>query len=182
MNGDGNMDDRYPIGAFTMPASLDGAGRATAIESIAIHPSQLRAALEGASDADLSLRYRDGGWTIRQVVHHLADSHVNAYVRFKLALTEDVPRIKTYEEARWAELPDSSVVPVSVSLQLLEALHERWVALLRSMDDDQFTRRLDHPEQGVISLDQMLALYGWHGPHHVAHVRNARQRGVPVIR
>jgi uncharacterized damage-inducible protein DinB len=174
------MDERFPIGAFTLPAGISREERIRCMESIESHPRELRRIVEGLDDADLGLRYREGGWTIRQVVHHLADSHVNAYVRFKLALTEDEPRIKTYEEARWAELPDTDRTPVEVSVRLLEALHARWTELLRGMTDEptMFARRLSHPEWGMINLDQMLALYGWHGPHHVAHIRMARGRGL----
>jgi uncharacterized damage-inducible protein DinB len=174
------MDERYPIGSFTLPAGVSAEERIGHVASIESHPRELRAILAGMDDADLERRYREGGWSIRQVVHHLADSHVNAYVRFKLGLTEDEPRIKTYEEARWAELPDTSRTPVEVSVRLLEALHTRWTELLHGITDEPavFARRLSHPELGVITLDQMLALYAWHGPHHVAHIRLARGRGV----
>lgn len=135
-------------------------------------PGELAAALGSASDAALESRYREGGWTVRQVVHHLADSHINAYVRMRLTLTEDHPTIKTYEEARWAELGDTALAP-QVSLRLLEPLHQRWVALLRSVSAADFARTLNHPEHGPMRLDQLLAMYAWHGEHHVAHVRIA---------
>ena len=127
-------------------------------------------AVAGLTEERLDTPYRPEGWTVRQVVHHVPDSHMNAYVRFKLALTESAPAIKGYEEARWAELEDTQRVPVEVSLALLAALHTRWVALLQSMPEADFQRTLVHPEHGVRTLDQMLATYAWHGPHHVAHV------------
>jgi uncharacterized damage-inducible protein DinB len=176
-------DLRYPLGRFTRPATLSAAERATAIETIAAVPDELRRAVAGLSAKELEMPYRPGGWTVRQLVHHIADSHMNAYCRFKLALTEDQPLIKPYDEARWAELPDSAAVPATTSLDLIEALHVRWVALLRAMRDDDFSRTLMHPQSGVMRLDQMLALYAWHGPHHVAHVTGLREReGLGVTR
>jgi hypothetical protein len=169
-------DLRYPVGRFRRPESLDEAERRRAIDAIAATPAKLRAAVEGLTDAQLDTPYRPGGWTVRQVVHHVPDSHMNAYVRFKLALTEDEPTIKPYDEARWAELADSRETPVETSLVLLERVHERWVILLRSMSDEDFTRRLHHPETGVQRLDQVLALYEWHGAHHVAHVTSLCER------
>ncbi|MFN2564436.1 MAG: YfiT family bacillithiol transferase [Gemmatimonadaceae bacterium] len=169
-------DLRYPVGPFRRPESLDEPQRRRAIDAIAATPAKLRAAVEGLSDAQLETPYRPGGWTVRQVVHHVADSHMNAYVRFKLALTEDEPTIKPYEEARWAELADSRETPIQTSLVLLERLHERWVTILRSMSADDFARRLRHPETGIQRLDQVLALYEWHSKHHVAHVTSLRER------
>jgi hypothetical protein len=169
-------DLRYPVGQFRRPESLDDAQRRRAIDAIAATPAKLRAAVKGLTDAQLGTPYRPGGWTVRQVVHHVPDSHMNAYVRFKLALTEDEPTIKPYDEARWAELADSRETPVETSLVLLERVHERWVILLRSMSDNDFARRLRHPETGVQRLDQVLALYEWHGAHHVAHVTSLRER------
>jgi uncharacterized damage-inducible protein DinB len=169
-------DLRYPVGRFHRPDSLDEAERRRAIDAIAATPANLRAAVKGLTDAQLDTPYRPNGWTVRQVVHHVPDSHMNAYVRFKLALTEDEPTIKTYEEARWAELADSRETPIETSLLLLERLHERWVILLRSMSDNDFARRLQHPEMGTQRLDQVLALYEWHGAHHVAQVTNLRER------
>ncbi len=170
------MDDlRYPIGPFTKPASLDAVARTTAIDVIARTPALFRQAVAGLTDAQLDTPYRSGGWTVRQVAHHVPDSHLNAYVRFKLAVTEDVPTIKPYEESLWARLPDSSL-PIEVSLRLLEALHERWVVLLRSFSEAQWSRELIHPESGRMRVDQLLALYAWHGPHHTAHVTSLRHR------
>src|SRR5918911_294122 len=159
------VDLRFPIGKATIP-DADPATYARLIDEIARAPRALRAALDGLTDAQLDTPYRDGGWTVRQVAHHVPDSHMNAYVRFKLALTEDEPTIKPYDEARWAELADSRATPIETSLVLLERLHERWVTLLRSMSAQDFARRLNHPENGVMRLDQVLALYAWHGRHH----------------
>jgi hypothetical protein len=171
-------DPRYPIGQFTPPERATPAWRAQAIETIAQTPAQLRLAVHGLSEAQLSTPYRDGGWTVRQVVHHVADSHVNAYVRLKLALTENTPTIKPYEESLWAKLPDSDGVPIEVSLALLDALHTRWVALLRAMPDADFARRYDHPETGPHDVNYLLAMYAWHGEHHTAHITTLRrQRG-----
>ena len=171
-----DMDDpRFPIGKFQRPETSTAEQRAVLIEQIAHAPAALRAAVEGLTDTQLDTPYRDGGWSVRQLVHHVADSHMNAYVRFKLALTEDEPLIKTYEEAAWATLPDSRE-PADVSLALLDALHQRWVVVLRSMDDTAFGRTLRHPEMGPMPLHAMLALYAWHGRHHVAHVTALRER------
>lgn len=167
---------RFPIGEFQRPKTLSEAERAVAIAKIDVLPATLRAAVEGMSDSQLDSTYREGSWTLRQVAHHLADSHVNAYTRFRLALTENHPTIKSYDENRWAALEDARAMPVEVSLQLLEALHSRWVTLLRSLDPADFDRTIDHPENGTMTIDQLLALYAWHGEHHVAHVRLARER------
>ena len=156
-------------------APLDAAQRATAITSIDETPARLRRAVHGLVDQQLDTPYRPGGWTVRQVVHHLPDSHINSYCRFKLALTEDTPVIKTYEEARWAELPDARA-PIEISMALLDALHRRWVLLLRHIPDDGWNRTLRHPDMGVMRVDWLLAFYGWHGPHHVAHVTRLRER------
>jgi uncharacterized damage-inducible protein DinB len=170
------MDDlRFPIGKFQRPETSTAEQRAVLIEQIALAPAALREAVQDLSDDQVDTPYRDGGWSVRQLVHHVADSHMNAYVRFKLGLTEDEPTIKTYDEAAWARLADSRE-PVDVSLTLLETLHQRWVALLRSMDDTAFGRTLRHPEMGPMPLHAMLALYAWHGRHHVAHVTALRER------
>ncbi len=169
-------DPRYPIGKFQRPDVLSDAERPPLIADIAAAPSALRRAVSGLADAQLDTPYRKGGWTVRQVAHHLPDSHVNAYVRFKLALTEETPRIGTYEEALWAELPEARTAPVTMSLDLLDALHARWVAMLRAMDVSHFRRTLRHPETGVMTLDQMLALYAWHGKHHTAQITALRAR------
>ena len=146
------------------------------IDDISVTPIHMREAVHGLTPAQLDTRYRDGGWTLRQVVHHVPDSHLNSYVRFKLGLTELAPTIKPYDEARWAELPDSQETPLETSLTLLESLHDRWVRLLRAMSDDDFRRTLTHPENGLMTLDAMLSLYAWHGRHHVAHITAARAR------
>jgi hypothetical protein len=164
---------RYPIGRFVVPTSISAADRARFIEEIAAAPAALRAAVEGLSEAQLNKPYRPGGWTIRQVVHHVPDSHLNAYSRMKLALTEDEPRITPYMEDRWAELPDSRDVPVETSLVLLEAVQERWVSIMRTMTDAQWRRAYMHPELGRYPLDRQAALYAWHGKHHVAHITRA---------
>ena len=173
-----SQDLRYPVGKFSRPTqTLNGAERARMIDEIAAAPAALRAALRGLDDRKIDTPYRPGGWTVRQVVHHLPDSHLNAYCRFKLALTEDVPTIKPYDENRWAEMPDGQSALVDESLALLEALHARWVFLLRAMKPGDFERKLNHPEwEAPLSLDHMLALYSWHGRHHVAHVTSLRQR------
>lgn len=176
-------DLRYPVGRFAYephaaPGSDDAIERCAAwIEEIAELPARLRDCVHDLDDAQLDTPYRPGGWTVRQVVHHVADSHVNAYVRTKLALTEDDVAIKPYDEGRWAELPDVALVPVEASLQLLDALHARWVALLRALPADAFARRLHHPEHPQpMTLDQLTALYAWHSRHHVAHVTALRGR------
>ncbi len=167
-------DRRYPIGRFARQTTpLDGAGRLAYIDAIAHAPGAMRRLVRGLSDADLNRRYREGGWTIRQVVHHVPDSHMHAYARFKFALTEDAPQVKAYNEQRWAELPDVEDVPVTVSLDLLEALHLRWTSTLRSMSDDDFSKTYQHPELGVVPLYDALQLYAWHGRHHTAHIELA---------
>ena len=169
-------DARFPIGRFSFDGDVSDAARAARIADIEAAPRLLRAAVEGMSERQLDTPYREGGWTVRQVVHHVPDSHLNAYVRFKLALTEDTPRIKPYEEARWAQLPDARL-PIDVSLALLDALHERWVTLLRTLSpDDLASRAYDHPENGVTPLRVALGLYAWHGKHHTAHVTGLRER------
>src|ERR1700734_118500 len=170
------MDDlRYPVGKFDFPKSVSPQELAGFIHQIAETPSKLRAALAGLSESQLDTPYRPEGWTVRQVAHHVPDSHMNAYVRMKLALTEHEPTIKPYEEAEWAKLQDSKL-PVEPSLALLENLHTRWVVLLNSLDDAEWKRRFVHPALGPMSLDQTLALYAWHGRHHVAHVTSLRER------
>jgi hypothetical protein len=171
------MDDlRYPIGKFAPPAEFTEAVRAEAISEIERAPASLRAAVDGLAEAQLDTPYRPGGWTVRQVVHHVADSHLNAYVRFRLAVTEEEPTIKPYMQERWAELPESRTAPVGISLDLLDALHRRWVLMLRAMTAEDWTRRFLHPEQGIVRLDRTLAMYAWHGRHHAAHVTSLRQR------
>ena len=169
-------DLRYPIGNWEYTAPASDSQRQSWIGDLAAAPAKLRDAVHGLSPAQLETPYRPEGWTVRQVVHHLPDSHMNAYVRFRLALTEPEPVIKPYEEARWATLTDASTAPIDVSLQLLEALHQRWVMLLRSMTPEQWQCAYRHPELGRVSLEHALAMYAWHGKHHVAHVTGLRER------
>lgn len=168
-------DLRFPLGRFAF-TSADDASRSEAISIIAGLPAKMRSAVKGLSDAQLDTPYRPEGWTVRQVVHHVPDSHMNAFTRFKLALTEDTPRIKPYAEAKWAELPDGRTGPVEPSLSILDGLHSRWTVLLRSMRAEDFNRQLEHPENGVQSLDRMLALYAWHSRHHLAHITELKRR------
>lgn len=167
---------RFPTGRFAPRENLTAADRQRMWDEIAAAPGALRAAVEGLDDAQLDTAYRPGGWTIRQVVHHVPDSHLNGYTRFKLGMTEDVPTIRTYDETAWGELEDAREAPVDVSLDLLDALHARWVPWLRSLSEADYRRRLDHPEWGEMTLDALLQLYAWHGAHHVAHVTTLRQR------
>jgi uncharacterized damage-inducible protein DinB len=169
-------DLRYPIGKFYMKGELIEADRAELIAQIADAPARLREAVRGLTPDQIDTPYRPEGWTVRQVVHHLPDSHMNSYVRFKLALTEDQPTIKTYDQALWAALPDSKNTAVETSLTLLESLHDRWVNLLRSMSASDFSRKVNHPEHGLIDLDYLLAIYAWHGRHHVGHIIALRDR------
>ncbi len=171
-----NLEDlKYPIGKYVrVSGALGHAERAGLINDIEQTPAIIRSLVKGLTDAQLDTVYRPGGWTVRQVVHHVPDSHMNAYVRFKLAVTEDNPTIKPYEEARWAELVDGRTEPIATSLDLLEALHKRWVVFLRSMSAADFGRTYFHPEmKSDVTLDQALAIYGWHGKHHAAHIRLA---------
>jgi uncharacterized damage-inducible protein DinB len=169
-------DLRYPIGKFQNEDSPTPENRRRYIEEIDVAPARLRAAVAGLQPEQLDTPYRPGGWTVRQVVHHVPDSHLNAYVRFKLALTEDEPTIKPYDEARWAELADTRTTPIETSLALLDSLHQRWGKLLRSLSPADLSRKLRHPELGVMTLDNMLAHYAWHGRHHVAHITSLRER------
>lgn len=170
-------DIRYPVGKFDWDSPINDSDLPKLIAAIAEAPGALRASVAGLTREQLDTPYRPEGWTVKQVVHHVPDSHMNAYVRFKLALTENEPTIKTYEEAAWAELADSRRVPIEVSLDLLDALHLRWVALLRSMAPADFARGLVHPQHGrTVTLKQMLGLYAWHGRHHVAHITSLRKR------
>jgi hypothetical protein len=166
------MDLSYPIGKYEHKASLTPAERETAIVQIAAAPKCLRDAVAGLSHQQFDTPYRPGGWTVRQVVHHVPDSHLNSYVRFKLALTENEPTIRPYDEALWAKLQDSRDTPVEVSL----SLHHRWEVLLRSLGPEDFSRRLRHPALGPMTLDDMLGSYAWHGRHHVAHITSLRSR------
>jgi hypothetical protein len=168
-------DLQYPIGKYLPPATFTETARRAAIAGLAVAPAALRAAVDGLDDAQLDTPYRPGGWTVRQVVHHVADSHVNAYVRVKLGLTEAEPTIKPYAEERWAALPDSTE-PIAVSLELLDALHRRWVSLLERIGPEDFARTVRHPELGVLRVDQLIGSYDWHGRHHTAHVVGLRRR------
>ncbi len=171
------MEDlRYPIGKFRFEGPLSEAQKSQFVDDIAQAPGHLRNAVKGLSAAQLDTPYRPEGWTVRQVAHHVPDSHLNAYTRFKLALTEDEPTIKPYAEDRWAKLGDVAATPVEVSLALLESLHDRWVRLLRSLKPEEWKRSFRHPELGTVSLEKNLALYAWHGKHHVAHVTRLRDR------
>jgi hypothetical protein len=170
-------DHRYPIGRFKFDGQASQERREQWIGEIAAAPGALRAAVSGLGSQQLDTPYREQGWTLRQVVHHVPDSHLNAYTRIKLALTEDEPQIKPYDEARWAELPDVQAAPVEISLTLLECLHRRWVLLLRALGPSDFARRFRHPELGrSIGLDEVIAMYAWHGRHHVAHITSLRSR------
>jgi len=170
------MDLRYPVGPFVRPQTLSDTERRAAIDHIAAAPGALRAAVRGLSESQIDTPYRPGGWTVRQVVHHVPESHLNAYTRFKLALTEDTPTIKPYDENGWSTTAEVQTTPIETSLVLLDALHDRWVRLLNTMTAEQFDRKLNHPENGVMNLDQMLALYEWHGRHHAAHITSLRER------
>jgi thioredoxin type arsenate reductase len=171
----GERDARYPIGRFAGPDTLTEAERQGHIDALAALPDELRTALDGLTDAQLDTPYRDGGWTVRQVVHHIPDSHLNAYVRFKLALTEHEPLIRTYEEHLWAEVPEARTAPPALSLALLDALHHRWATALRMLPASEFARSYRHPESGLTTIDRMLGLYVWHGRHHVAHITTLRK-------
>jgi len=171
------LDDlRYPIGRFSPPASSVPGDRAAHIQTLRELPERLRAAVSGLSDSQIDTPYREGGWTVRQLVHHVADSHANCYIRFKLALTEDWPTAKGYDEAAWAKLPDSYSLPVDVSIAMIEALHGRWVALLEALSDEDFQKGFEHPELGRQNLARVLALYDWHSRHHTAHIASLRAR------
>ena len=171
-----DQDDlRYPIGRFNAPATSMPGIRASHIETLRLLPEHLRAAVAGLNDTQLDTPYRDGGWTVRQVVHHLADSHANSLIRFKLALTEDWPTIKPYDEAAWARLPDS-LLPIDGSLVFIDMLHARLVSLLKAMSEDDFQKGFVHPERGRVTLANNLAIYEWHSRHHVAHITSLRQR------
>jgi len=165
-------DLRYPIGQFQFPEVVTAQQVQKWIDDIRLLPRQLAEALNGASEQSLAKSYRENGWTVTQLVHHLADSHMNSFIRFKLALTEDTPTIKPYNEVDWAMLADSDM-PVATSYKLLESLHERWVYLLTSLTDEQLQRAFQHPDNGLMTLEKALAMYAWHGKHHLAHIQNA---------
>jgi uncharacterized damage-inducible protein DinB len=167
-------DPRYPIGEFSFDGTLTEAQKARYLDDVEQTPARLRAAVSDLSDPQLDTPYRDGGWTVRQVVHHVPESHMNSYIRFKLALTEEAPTIRPYMEDRWAKLPDATTAPVELSLVLLEFLHKRWMLVLRAMKPEEWKRTFRHPEIGLMTLERALALYSWHGRHHVAHVTSLR--------
>ena len=169
-------DLRYPIGKFHFAGPLSEDEKQKYLSDIEQAPANLRAAVKGLSAQQLDTPYRPEGWTVRQVVHHVPDSHMNAYIRYKLALTEDDPTIKPYAEDRWAQLADTQATPVEVSLALLDSLHDRWVRLLRSLKPEDWKRTFRHPELGLVSLEKNLAIYSWHGRHHVAHITSLRER------
>lgn len=169
-------DPRYPIGRYAADENPTPETRARHIEEIAALPARMRKAVDGLTPQQLETPYREGGWTLRQVVHHVPDSHLNAYVRTKLALTENVPTIKAYDESAWARLKDSELTPPEISLSLLEAVHGRWVLLLKALKAEDFERKWNHPESGVHNVDWLLGLYAWHGNHHVAHITTTRER------
>ncbi|HTB98847.1 MAG TPA: bacillithiol transferase BstA [Terracidiphilus sp.] len=169
-------DLRYPIGRFVSLIESTPTLRSRQIQTLTELPAKLKAAVDGLSAAQLETPYREGGWTVRQLVHHIADSHANSYIRFKLALTEDWPTIKPYDEAAWATLADTVSTPIEISLTLLEALHMRWVNLLTSLSDADFQRGYNHPESGRQNLVTALAIYDWHSRHHTAHILRFRER------
>jgi DinB superfamily len=169
-------DLRYPIGKFSFSEPLTAEQKEEFLAAVSQTPANLRSAVAGLSEPQLDTPYRPEGWTVRQVIHHVPDSHMNAYVRFKLALTEDEPTIKLYAEDRWAVLADSQTTPTEVSLMLLESLHTRWMRLLGSLSAADWKRTFRHPQLGVMSLERTLALYAWHGRHHVAHITSLRER------
>jgi uncharacterized damage-inducible protein DinB len=167
------IDPRFPIGKFIAPDPITSDHVISAIANIAELPSELRNAVQGLSYEQLNTPYRDGGWTVRQLVHHIADSHMNAVIRIRLALTEDWPTIKPYDEKAWATLHDSTA-PIEWSLELIEALHARWVMLLQSLKDDQWQRGYKHPEGGPQTVERATLAYAWHSLHHVAHINHLR--------
>ena len=169
-------DLRYPVGKFRFPESVSDEARARFLDEIEETPSKLREAVSGLNPEQLATPYRPGGWTVAQVVHHVPDSHMNSYVRFKLAMTENEPVIKAYDEKLWAELPDAAGVSIEASLALLDALHARWNEFLRGLGPEELKRRFQHPELGPVSVENNIALYAWHGRHHVGHITSLRKR------
>lgn len=165
---------RFPIGRWQPVANPTPEQCNEWIDRIEQAPSELRAAVAGISAAELATPYRPDGWTLRQVVHHLPDSHMNAYIRFRMALTEDEPTVKPYDEKGWAELPDGKSAPIDLSLDLFEQIHNRLVILLRSLDSEAMNRRFIHPEDGILTIAETVGVYAWHGDHHIAHIRSAR--------
>jgi len=172
------MEDlKYPIGGLpSVGRALTAEERAVRIAAIEAHPANMRKAVAGLTDEQLDTPYREDGWTVRQVVHHLVDSHVVAYFWFKMAITQDCPAIQTYQPAVWAELSDGKSAPVEMSLAILNGLHFRWVSFLRSLSPEQFERKLEHPRHGMLTVDRYLEIFGWHSPHHEAHITTLRER------
>ena len=169
-------DLRYPVGKFSRSATITAAQRGDLIDELSRLPERVTNATRGLSREQLDTPYRDGGWTVRQVVHHLADSHMNAYIRMRLATTETHPAVKTYDEQAWSELADSRTAPIELSIALLDSLHRRWVMWLRLLEGDAFSRTVQHPEWGSINVDNLIELYAWHCRHHVAHITELRKR------
>ena len=169
-------DARYPIGKFSFDGTLTQEQKAKFLDDIEQTPARLEASVRGLYDKQLDTPYRERGWTVRQVVHHVPDSHLNSYMRFKLALTEDEPMIRPYMEDRWAELPEAKTAPIGLSLELLSSLHKRWMLMLRALQPADWKRTFRHPEIGLMTLEKNLELYAWHGKHHVAHVTGLRER------
>ena len=169
---------RYPVGPLPrLKEPLDAAARDSHIAILEAAPARFRELVNGLSDRQLDTRYRPGGWTVRQVIHHVPDSHMNAYVRMKLAATEESPTVKTYEESLWAELPEARTAPVEMSLALLDALHRRWVAFLRALPEDELRRPFLHGEWGRVTIEESITMYSWHCRHHAAHIANALAQG-----
>ncbi|MEO7966744.1 MAG: YfiT family bacillithiol transferase [Gemmatimonadaceae bacterium] len=173
---DSDVDLRFPVGRYVPPASFTAEWRRTSIDAFAAAPKAMRRAVDGLDDAKLDTPYRPGGWSVRQVVHHVPDSHLNMYIRVKLALTEDVPTIKPYNEDEWAKLEDARTTPIETSLVLLESVHDRTVRIFQSLSEEQFQRRYVHPASGEHDLNYLIGLYAWHGAHHVAHITRLRDR------
>lgn len=169
-------DLRFPVGKFAPPAEITEEMREKFLHTIESLPPNLKDAVEDLTDIQLDTPYRPAGWTVRQVVHHIADSHLNSFCRFKLGLSEDVPTIKTYDESVWAEMADSKDTPIELSLNIIDGLHARWTRLLKSMSDADFEKKINHPERGEMTLGALLALYDWHSRHHTAHITKLRER------
>lgn len=176
MDANTSEELRYPIGRYRAPERIGAEDRAGWIRELEELPEKLRRAVSDLNDTQLETPYRPGGWTVRQVVHHYADSHANSYMRFRWAVTEEMTTVKTYNEADWAELEDAKTAPVELSLGLLEALHARWVLLLRSFGDAEFARKMKHPDWGEVTVEWLLGQYGWHSRHHLAQIRRLRER------
>jgi hypothetical protein len=169
-------DLRFPMGKFDSTQEVNSEMRSGFIQTIEVLPYKFRQAVKGLNNEQIDTPYRPEGWTVRQLVHHIADSHINSFCRFKLGLSEDTPTIKPYDEASWAEMADSKNAPIDLSLNMIDGVHARWALLLKSMSDADFDRNINHPERGSMSLNSMLSLYDWHSKHHTAHVTKLRER------